>query len=1582
MSWRTARNSFLAFCAAGAAMAMSGCGSSTANVITVTVTPSALAVLAGQVETFTATVNGSTNTTVTNWDCTYTYTPPATTADPNPKAVTGTCTSGATVPSETGSFGTWTISTANGSNVLTYTAPSLSNFPNPNIPVLTFTAKADADTKKTATATIGLDSGIRVSVTPLTATVPVGLKPNQTVSFSASLQNSPALNLHWNLVQFNSLSKDPNDTSPNPFSDTCSPTCGSIDQATGIYTAPDSLPTDTTPPGSKSISPTTLHVVVNSNSDSQHFAIATVTLVDATKNPVTFSGIFPNTVNIGVAAGGISQDIFLNAKNLLNSSNISFVAPSLAVSLENAATELTTVQPEGIPSTQFSTIPVSPSYCTPTPAGTTATPVVTCDASLTTRVRLLSKQLAAAEPDPDHPAWILIPNIPSSASATPPCVNVGGPPAPGATTTSIACPFHIVNVGPGLVASVPNSFPQSSQTGTITFGFDGGNYGVSSGLAIADFDGQALTLQSSTPRRLVGNLPATFQIPQPGLYQSAVNFNNAQGAPPLFPLTVSNAAVQPNFSGFSPAPSGGPAGTCTFPALNPPVIFPSCEPLATDGSNLAPSSIAINSTAGYAVLTEQGANALQMIDLTTNPPALMAPFKGPNNPIAPTGVAINPQVTNGSGGSLGAVVSSGDGKVYLYWFSRTAQPQFIASFPVALTALLGQGVNTNATPYAIGIDPGTNLGVVAYSNLNINTNLAFIVNLNPPGVNPTGPTQCFAGGAPPCAVAPVTVNTGTFPQVIMQPNVPIAYVTPGGSTLGTTSVVNLLQTSTSVKIAPAGASQTTSGAYWDGINAHITTQTAHGIDPTLGGTVIISGIMSANGVDFNGTFSVNSVVDAFTFLYRLPAPAGKTITSDVETNAPGDEGTVQYGIPYFTFSTTSSASAGAINPISRTFAYADFNNSSSQIGFISTLDQSLSTLSLSTGSCNGCNPGTSAPETNFRSVAFDPFVNVLVAYAPGDNVDPNFNGNKISFINPGTPAGITAPTFPYRIIAATPTGQAGIGSYTPSGQTTPVTVNGPMGYDPKTKLVLVANAGSNSLSYMSLDPQNTFKNVQILSMNITSAGVSNNQQPLGTAPLTKPCSFTISGDPTVPACMPQAVPLGQPATIHIFGKGFSSGTATVRLDRKTSFTPPGQSTLAKINSTVVSDSEIDATIDAGFFFTPHTYSLDVQVSGGQVGTSASNSVNLYAVSVTPLAGSTLGCTTTPTNPQGPEAVAIDPTLHIALITNFACNSVSVMAVNPAGYQKKDGSTVPYGTLLGSVTVGTNPIGIDVLPRMALAVVANHGAGGTASVINYSDPENPVLVTWPTTAGTTTPTSNSVTVGLTPIGVAIDQGRAVALVANNGSNTLSAIDLTVLLPSDPSTASTAGHVTAPLVATNVGLSGPPTAISVDPVRSIAAVSVLQNPGSTSVSGALDVVNLATNPPVRSSTASVSSLTASITGLAYDPGDPLTTPVTPSVFYATSTQANAIFSFNPDFGSVQQVRVGINPYSVGYNPQTGTLLTINSTSNSASLVDVQTFKTVDTLGITSQSQFAIAVDPITNTAVIVDQNNNRVLGLALP
>jgi len=80
-------------------------------------------------------------------------------------------------------------------------------------------------------------------------------------------------------------------------------------------------------------------------------------------------------------------------------------------------------------------------------------------------------------------------------------------------------------------------------------------------------------------------------------------------------------------------------------------------------------------------------------------------------------------------------------------------------------------------------------------------------------------------------IAPVAVNTGPTPKVIMQPNVPLAYVTPGGGN-GATSVVNLLQRGTSAQIAPF-ASTGTSGAVRTAGTTKIITLTPHGINPIL-----------------------------------------------------------------------------------------------------------------------------------------------------------------------------------------------------------------------------------------------------------------------------------------------------------------------------------------------------------------------------------------------------------------------------------------------------------------------------------------------------------------------------------------------------------------------------------------------------------------------------------------------------------------------------------------------------------------------------------------------------------------------------
>jgi hypothetical protein len=1340
-----------------AALLVAACSSTTANVVTVTVSPSARIVIAGQVATFTATVGGSTTTTVTDWPCTYSYTPLPTSSTPNPKAVTGTCTSGMKLNG--GTIGTWVITTTNGSNVLTFTAPALADFPSP-APTLTFTATADADKKKTATATINLDSGIRVAIKPLTVTVPVGITPAQTASFHASLQNSPGLNLQWLVTQPNTSSATLTNQTANPAGATCSPTCGSID-VNGIFTAPTTLPTDTTPTGSKSTSATTVYVVVWSATDPTQYAVGAITLVSATNNSINFTGIFPSTV----AAGGVSQNIYLNAKNLLNTTNVYFIPPGAT---KGPPIDLTNTY----------TIPISAAYCTPSATG--VTPVVTCDASLMTRIELTQDQLAVA-----GTAQIEIDAIPGNQTATPPCTNV--PNSDGSTATSnISCPLTIAYASPAVVSATPDSFPQGSDT---SIAVDGGYFGgTNTPIVKLLLDGALNTVSSSGPRQFVGTQQGS-SLQNPGLYEVTIQSNAPQGAQPLFPSVTTNVAVQPLFANLNPNPSNV---LCTG-APAPQSAYPPC--ISLGAGNPSPSSFALDSANGFAVLTEQGTNVLQVIDLTGSQPVLSAsyPPSGVTSVLmGPTSVALDTQLSipGHSGQDLGVVVSSGDSKLYLFAISRSSIA-LLGSVPVDLQSLIlasGSGV---PTPYSVGVDPQTHLAALAYSSTNLFANIGFIVDVNP-NLDGTDTHTCFANSTvqtPPCVIAPVSLITGASPQVVMQPGAPLAYVTPGGQ--GSTSVVDLLQQGTSAKIAPASSGSTSGAVRTNGI-VTIITLTPHGINPALGGTVIISGLMPA---DLNGTYQVipGSILDPYTFQYSQP---GSPTGTEVETNTPGNEGTVQYGTPYYSFNTTSTATGAAINPTTRMFAFADYNASAGQIGFISTLDQTVTSLTLTAGSCKTCTPSPSgAPEIGFRSVSFDPFTDVLVAFDPSTNpVGPNFPGNAISLINPGTTTSGGGYSAPYRIIAAIPTGQLGSGTYTPAGQSTTVTVNGPMIYDPKSKYVLVGNAGSNTLSYMNLDPSGQFKKLHVASLQVTSASaaVPSGQPPLG-SPAVKNC------DPTSPAnpCMPQAVRLGQTATLRILGQGFLSGTGApvVRLDGNST----GVTVLAG-----TTDSEVDVTIDASVLTVAHDYALDV-VAGGV----ASNSLDLQAVGVLDM---TPVCTPTATLPQGPEGVAIDDSLHVAFVTNYACNSVSIININPAGFIKADKTVAPYGAVLTTVTVGNNPIGVDVLPRLGYAVVANNGdtPTGTASVIDYNNKytaDTAQVLSFTTTSGTTPTTSSTIAVGLAPLGVAFDQDRGLALVANSGSNTLSSIDLTVLLP---------GAVTTTVpVATTIALSGPPTAVSVDP-----------------------------------------------------------------------------------------------------------------------------------------------------------------------
>jgi DNA-binding beta-propeller fold protein YncE len=1092
-----------------------------------------------------------------------------------------------------------------------------------------------------------------------------------------------------------------------------------------------------------------------------------------------------------------------------------------------------------------------------------------------------------------------------------------------------------------MVSAVPDSYPQGTST---QFSADGGYYGGgNSPLVNLLFNGTLSLATAFGPRQFTGYLQGSSgPLNGPGLYPVSIVSNPPTGPEPAYPSVTTDVAVQPVFTGlnsmyFSPATTTTPQTQI----LNPPTI-----PIPAFGgvSNVAPSAMAINSTKGYAVIAEQGANAVQIVNLVPNPGASgrFMPQMGAQVAVGnqPTGVAIDDQInlTNYPGQDLGVVVNSAD-----YTLTLLALPsgQVIGS-PISLKGLVQEPSASIAPPmpYAVGVDPTTHYAVVAFSNAFV----GFVVDVNP-NASTTRPTCFVSSQTPPCALESVSMNTGATPQVVMQPNVPVAYVTPGGT--GVTSVVNLLLTNNTVAIAAAP-----NGAVLTNGVVTITTPVANGLNESSPGSVLIAGVTP---VGFNGTYNVTSA-STYTFTYDYYTTSGSGTTA----SQTGGGGTVTFGNPYYTFSTSPTSSGVAINPVARTFAFADPSASTAtpQIGFISTLDQSVSSLFLTRGSCNSCSPTPGgAPEVGVRSVSWDPFLNLLVAYNPANQY------NEISLINPGGPTagGVTAA---YRIIQAIATGQTGTGSITPTGTTSPVTVYGPMVYDPKTNLVLVANAGSNTLTYLDIDPTTTFKPANIGSLVVTSGGVASAQPPLAStpgAPSPLPKAVCDASNPTniYASCFAQSVTVGQSATARVLGQGFTSaGTPIVRLD--------GDPTGVTITSST--NTELDITIAASRLTRAHDFALDVMTGNG-VG---SNTVDLYAVSVLSLSSL---CTTA----VMPEAVAIDTIANVALVTNYGCNNVSFLNMDSTNAHKYG---VPYGGLLATVNVGKNPIGVDVIPRLGYAVVANNG-DNSASIIQYGgSPFTASQMAFASTTCTSGTVTTNLCIGTSPVGVAIDQDRALALIANTGGNSLSVLDLTPLLQAPSNCAKTASGTCVPayqLVAT----SGPPTAIAVDPNRAVAVVTNIQNAGTTSVTGGLDVINLSTTPPSKTTTASINSLSANPTGIVYDPAVP---PYpSPALFYAASTQQNALYSFDPDTGSTTLIRVGINPYSIAYNYNTGTIVSANSTANTMSVIDAvnaPVFATRETLGISSQSQFAVAIDQFTNTAVMADQNNDRILILPVP
>ena len=1060
------------------------------------------------------------------------------------------------------------------------------------------------------------------------------------------------------------------------------------------------------------------------------------------------------------------------------------------------------------------------------------------------RARLLPAQLAKAGP---HVIGICNPPI-GQSTCTP--NSTGGP-----------FTINVVPERPSLVSTQPDSQPQTAMAapsgGALTI--DGGYFGSANApLVSAQFNGNPIVVTEPTSRQLSITLPA---LPTAGLFPVSVINNNAS------PTTaVTNIAVFPDYGNTNPVP----------PATN--VIA-----LAT-GS--VPSAIAIDDVLNTAVVTEAGTNSVEYLNLNGATPSLITGRVPVGN--LPTGVSVDDVL------HIAAVVNYADRSLKLLSIpagGQTPSPTPLATIDLS-TLIPTTAPTTPPTPppfpYSVGIDPFTHTAVIAFAN----TNIGFIADVNP--ANSANVSECLlAGQHPPCVISSVTLNSGQFPQVALQPRVHLAYVTPGGA--GNMSVVDLTHKSASIGIASATRASNV---------VTISTVAPHNINPGNPGTILISGVPTTN-TNFNGTFSGIIVIDANDFEYSQTAVddsvTGGTVAAPI--------GQASYGIPYLTFSISPTMQGVAINPISRSVMLADPNATVSQVNFISTLDQSVSALTLSLNTVAGSTATTAAPEIGDTSVAFQPFTNTGVLFNP--------TLNQISLIDP-------VRLQRYQIVSTAPTGgppTVGIGSVPAPGGGGTLSIPGALAVNASTNTALVVNSGSNNISVVTLGTN--IKPVHIESVQ-TSSGIPGTILP----------QTVLTTDSTPVA--------GGPVTLRILGTGFQSATPVqVRLDG-TSLT----------GATVVSNTEVDVSVPATFLNVPRRYALDVVV--GSVGSNATDFTVLRTVDLTPAcaAGST---------PQ-PGAVAIDTTRNVAAVSNFGCGSISLVDLTP-------GASAP---LKSTIAVGTSPIGIDVIPRLGYAVVANNGSG-TVSIVNM---DSATLISSPGT-------------GTNPTGVAIDQYSGLAIVANTGSNSITSIDLTSITSAN----------TTPTVNT-LGIDQQPIAVAIDPNRAacgsatatgvgVAVITALElNSGAAAV-GSLDTVDISSAVPIQCTTVTVASVTATPTGIVFDPAGQATGAnstaapgTTPGVFYATGSQGNVIYVFNPDTGTATPANVGINPTSLAVNYNTGSLLTVNSLSNTISVLDTQTLKTRSTMAIGGSPQFAAAINPLNNIAVITDQTNNRLIIMPLP
>lgn len=290
--------------------------------------------------------------------------------------------------------------------------------------------------------------------------------------------------------------------------------------------------------------------------------------------------------------------------------------------------------------------------------------------------------------------------------------------------------------------------------------------------------------------------------------------------------------------------------------------------------------------------------------------------------------------------------------------------------------------------------------------------------------------------------------------------------------------------------------------------------------------------------------------------------------------------------------------------------------------------------------------------------------------------------------------------------------------------------------------------------------------------------------------------------------------------------------------------------------------------------------------------------------------------------DAPVAVGIDPETNLAVVANSGSDNVSLV----------DLST---GTVTHTIPVGDNPQGVGIFSRRGIAVISNR-SGGSVTILDV-DPASPNFATPKVT----------VPAGAEPVGIGINDATGQAIVANSVSNTLTTLD-----------AFSGGGINTVSVTPHAR----PVAVAVDPARNLAAVA-------NSTSNSVAIVDLDTNLVLFA----ISNVPGA-NGVVYDPVS--------DRFIAAAALLNQITLIDPVTRTAATSRVGINPTSIAYNNNSATLVTVNTASNTVTVMDFLDRRIRALLPMIASTQGAVVINPRNNVAVIADTANDRILLVQLP